>query len=142
MRYLTILLLLAIAVPAPAENGPKSTSIYTAGAQSSDALRLQNLEIGADGSVRGTLVSQSSNVIRDVKLLVNHVWHWKDEKHPGDDSPGRSTYYHITGDVPALGTLPFSYTPSPPLLQRDDGTFVTTVDISTYTEVEYHRELR
>ena len=142
MRSALIILLFVAAAPALAQDGPKSTSIYTAGAHTSNALRLQNLDIAADGVVRGMLASQSSSVIREVTLLVHHTWNWQNEMRPGDDSPGRSTYVHISGDVPALGTLHFEYVPSPPLPERNDGTFTTSVDISAYTEVDYHKELR
>jgi len=88
-----------------------------------------------DGAVSAVLINQSKRRVRDVKLLVHHTWLWRDERHPGEDSPGRSEYYVVQGDVPAGGRLPFTYQPSPPLPNRSDGHFETSVEVVGLTEV-------
>jgi hypothetical protein len=88
-----------------------------------------------DGAVSGVLVNKSAHPIREVELLIDHVWLWSDERHPGEDNPGRSEYYTVHGEVPPRGSLPFTYHPSPPLPHRTDGHFETSVRIAGLIEV-------
>jgi len=99
-------------------------------------LELRDLAVGGDGSVTGTVVNGSGSVIKDVELLVTHVWSWSDERHPGKDNPGRSSFVRVSGELSANGSLPFSYTPNPPLPRRADGSFQTTAAVQSFTEVE------
>ncbi|MBI3785600.1 MAG: hypothetical protein HY270_19580 [Deltaproteobacteria bacterium] len=69
--------------------------------------------------------------------MIRHAWLWKNERHPGSDNPGRTDRYVVPGEVPAGGTLPFSYTIEPPLPNRSDGHFVTTVELVGLTEVGF-----
>jgi len=145
--------LLALGVAATLSSGAVSRAIEdeplepTNGAlqpnqPSRHSVRLQDVRFGGDGSVKGVLVNQSSDVVRDVRILVRYDWRWQDERNPGEDSPGRSMYFTIAGDVPALGSLPFEYAPTPPLPVRADGTFAPAVEIAGYTEVRYKKVLR
>jgi len=106
------------------------------------SIRLQDVRFAGDGSVNGVLVNQSSDVVRDVRILVRYDWRWQDERNPGEDSPGRSEFVTIAGDVPALGSLPFEYAPTTSLPVRTDGTFAPSVEIAGYTEVRYKKVLR
>jgi hypothetical protein len=106
------------------------------------SVRLQDVRFAGDGSLKGLLVNQSGDVVRDVRLLVRYDWRWQNERHPGEDSPGRSQYVTISSDVPALGSLPFEYAPAPPLPLRTDGSFAPSVEIAGYTEVRLKKVLR
>ena len=108
----------------------------------SHSVKLENVRFGPDGSIAGDLVNKSSELVRDVRLLVRYDWRWEDERNPGEDSPGRSLYVTVGGDLPALGTLPFEYTPSPPLPSRDDGRFAPSVEVAGYTEVRFKKVIR
>jgi hypothetical protein len=99
-------------------------------------LELRDLAIRSDGSVTGTVVNDSGNAIKDVELLVSHIWSWSDERHPGTDNPGRSSFVRISGELSANGSQRFSYTPSPPLPTRADGSFETTAAVQSFSEVE------
>jgi|SRR5579862_4451308 len=88
-----------------------------------------------DSIVSGVLVNNSPRLLRDVRLMVHHTWHWKNERHPGDDNPGRTEDLTITGEASPGGTLPFTYNLKQPLPQRNDGHFVTTADVIGFTEV-------
>jgi hypothetical protein len=87
------------------------------------------------GVVSGVLVNKSAHPIREVELLIDHAWLWRDERHPGEVNPGRSEYYTVHGEVSPHGSLPFTYHPSPPLPRRDDGHFETSVQIVGFVEV-------
>jgi len=88
-----------------------------------------------DSAVQGVIVNQSSRLLRDVKVVIHHNWLWKNERHPGDENPGRSEYYTVPGEVAAGGSLPFTYHLDPPLPQRADGHFVTSAEVISFTEV-------
>lgn len=79
--------------------------------------------------VSGVLVNLSSKVLRGVKVRIDRAWHWTDERHPGEDSPGRSNVYDVPGDIPPGGRLTFTYRAESPLPQRSDGRFDTSVAV-------------
>ena len=88
-------------------------------------------------TITGTIVNNSHRPLREVRLLIRHGWLWKNERHPGTDNPGRTDRYVVPGEVPAGGSLPFTYVLDPPLPDRQDGHFVTTVELVGFTEVGF-----
>jgi hypothetical protein len=87
--------------------------------------------------VTGTIVNLSHRALRDVRLLIRHAWLWRDERNPGHDNPGRTEAHIVPEEIPAGGTYRLAYTISPPLPDRNDGRFVTTVEIVGFTEVGF-----
>jgi len=102
--------------------------------QSSRVLVLNNVS-AQDGVVSGELRNNSSNLVRDVQLLIRYEWLWKNEFHPGKDDPGSSVYYNVPGEIPPGGTARFQYTPNPPLPKRTDGSFQISASVAGFTEV-------
>jgi hypothetical protein len=90
-----------------------------------------------DAAVSGLIVNNSPRLVRDVKVIVRHTWLWKNERHPGDESPGRSEEFAVPGEAPPGGTLPFKYDLAAPLPARADGHFVTSAEVISFTEVGY-----
>lgn len=88
-----------------------------------------------DSRVTATLVNRSASRITDVQIVVRHAFLWNDERRPGTDNPGRTEYYRVLGDIEPHGSLAFEYQPDPPLPQRSDGTFRTSIEIAAFTEV-------
>ena len=88
-----------------------------------------------DSAVSGVIVNNSSRLLRDVKVIIRHAWTWKNERHPGDDNPGRAEYFTIPGEVAPGGSLPFTYRLNQPLPKRTDGHFVTSASVISFTEV-------
>jgi hypothetical protein len=88
-----------------------------------------------DGTVSGTVVNTTGRTLEHVKLVIEHQWLWRDELHPGTDSPGRVDYYTLPGAIPPHGQVPFTYRPSEPLPERSDGHFVTSVGVASVEEV-------
>ena len=88
-----------------------------------------------DGVVSGEIVNNSSQVLRDVELQIRYIWHWKDEKRPGKDAPGRTAYYRLEKEIAPGASASFTYTPTPPLPSRPDGYFETAVSVAGYTEI-------
>jgi hypothetical protein len=95
---------------------------------------IRDATIGDDGAVSGTLVNTSGHRLQEVRLLVRHDWLWRDEFHPGADSPGTAGYYVVPQEIPPGGSVSFSYRPDPPLPRRSDGTFQTTVEVAGLLE--------
>lgn len=103
--------------------------------QLSYAVDLENLSSQPNGAVSGKLANRTGYVIRDVKLMIDYAWIWRDDFKPGEDSPGRTVYTTVQGDIGPHGETNFSFEPSPPLASRDDGYFKPEVRIVGYTQM-------
>jgi hypothetical protein len=88
-----------------------------------------------DSTVSGVIVNTSPRLLRDVKVMIRHTWQWKNERHPGNDNPGRAEQVTVPGEVPPSGSLPFTFQLKAPLPQRTDGHFITSAEITGFTEV-------
>jgi len=129
---------LATAAPAgahPDHSGAPRGTLSDSGTRRS--VEVKNLRFAPGGSLDGTLVNRSGDVLRQIRLLIRYDWIWDNERNPGDNSPARSFYHTLPSELPALGTLGFSFTPSPPLPVRSDGKFVASVEIARFTQVKY-----
>ena len=76
-----------------------------------------------EDTIIGTLINRGGDDVRDVRLLIDVAFLWKDELHPGDDSPGRSAVLTVAGPIAPHGQLAFEFTPTPPLADRSDGRY-------------------
>jgi hypothetical protein len=102
--------------------------------QMSRLVEVQDVRASGD-TVSGTVVNASGKPVRDVQLLVKYVWLWNDERHPGNDSPGRADYYTLPGELAPGERRDFTYRPDEPLPHRRDGRFNPTVQVSGAMEV-------
>ena len=137
MRYLCMLTCAAAIATcvdvAPRTAGAADRALI--GDEAADSVLLRDVVARDDGGVTGVVVNRSTRLVRDVRLLIRHGWLWKNERHPGDDSPGRVAYHLVPADVPPGGNIEFRYHPDPPLPDRSDGRFETTVEVVGSTEV-------
>src|SRR5262245_24788841 len=89
-----------------------------------------------DGTIAGEIRNRSPNTLRDVQLFIRYTFLWKNEFHPGTDDPSAAFYPTISGDIAPGGSLPFKFTPSPPMPRRSDGSFEgPSVSIAGFTQV-------
>lgn len=88
-----------------------------------------------DGTVSGVLVNKSSHPVRDVELLVERTFFWKNEFKPGNDSPSRSAVFKVPEQIPPGGSAPFTYHASSSLPERADGYFQTSVKVVGFSQV-------
>jgi hypothetical protein len=95
---------------------------------------LENLTI-RDGEVSGRLVNHSSQSIFGIQLQVLYSWRWNNDFRPGADDPGRADTFTIDREILPKQSLPFHYTPSPPLPVRKDGSFEITVKVIGFTKI-------
>lgn len=98
-------------------------------------LELVGLAIHNDGSIDGAVANRSDTAIDDVDLVVSHTFSWSDERHPGEDDPGRASHVRVAGVIASQASLSFSYVPVPSLPARSDGSFTTTVAVQSFREV-------
>jgi hypothetical protein len=104
--------------------------------QADSVLRIENVAAQPDGSVSGVIRNNSKNTVRDVQLFIRSTFLWKDEFHPGKESPSVASYPTISGEIAPGGSLPFKFTPTPPLPKRTDGRFEEpSVSIAGFTQI-------
>ena len=104
--------------------------------QANSVLTIEKVAAQPDGTVTGEIRNNSKNTVRDVQLFIRHTFLWKDEFHPGTESPSAAFYPTISGDIAPGGSLPFKFTPTPPLAKRTDGRFeAPSVSIAGFTQV-------
>jgi len=89
-----------------------------------------------DNMVLGELRNTSSHRVRDVELLIRHIWHWNNEFRPGANPPGAADYYTISTEIPSGATARFTYRVPSPLPARSDGYFETVVTVAGFTEIK------
>jgi hypothetical protein len=68
--------------------------------------------------VTGVLVNLSSKPVRSIQVRIDRSWLWTNERHPGEDNPGRSVVYTVPDEIAPGGRLPFTYRPDAPLPER------------------------
>jgi hypothetical protein len=104
--------------------------------QTGSVLAIEKLGVQGDGTVTGEIRNNSRNTIRDVQLFIRYTFLWKNEYHPGKESPSAGFYPTVSGEIAPGGSLPFKFMPTPPLPKRTDGRFAApSVSIAGFTQV-------
>lgn len=78
-------------------------------------------------TVSGLLVNETDDQLEDVRLLIADDFLWRDEFHPGANSPAQAHSFVVAGPIPPHGRVPFTFQRPAPLESRDDGRFTTEV---------------
>jgi len=89
-----------------------------------------------DSVMAGEIVNHLSHRVRDVELLIRHIWHWNNEFRPGENPPGAADFYTISTEIPSGATERFTYSMPMPLPVRADGYFETVVTVAGFTEIK------
>jgi len=110
--------LLAITPLAPAA----TTTVEIADGDANSLVTVADMSRRED-KIIGTLVNRGGDEVRDIRLLIDVAFLWKNELHPGEDSPGRSAVLTVAGPIAPHGRLAFEFTPTPPLAERSDGRY-------------------
>lgn len=85
--------------------------------------------------VSGEIVNQTPHIVRDIELLIQFHWLWKNEFKPGKDLPGRTDILKIDKELKPGEAVSFRYIPDPPLTKRDEGWFEPEVTLGGFTVV-------
>lgn len=84
-------------------------------------------------TVEATVRNAGVRPLRNVRLLVECVYHWPDEHHPGDVSPGRAWTHVVPGPIaPGATETVISAPPDGP--PSSPGTFEARVRVLGFTE--------
>ena len=87
------------------------------------------------GSISGVVVNKTDQLVRDVRILIQKDWRWKDELHPGSDDPGWSAYYSLSKEVEPGESVGFTFEPPKPSPERSDGTYALRASVAGFTRV-------
>jgi hypothetical protein len=104
--------------------------------QAASVLAIEKVATRPDGTVTGEIRNNSKNTVRDVQLFIRYTFLWKDEYHPGKQSPSESFVHSIPGEIPPGKSVPFNFTRAQPLPKRADGQFLPpSVSVAGFTQV-------
>jgi hypothetical protein len=96
---------------------------------------IEKLSVKEDGTVSGEVRNRSAHTLRDVEILIRYTWLWDNEFRPGSNDPSTAYIYRLPQEIPPNGTVPFTFSPSPPLPKVSGGRFVTSVSVAGFAEV-------
>jgi hypothetical protein len=131
----TILVSLLLGVVLAPWPKPSFSQTVASQEQAGSVLAIDKVTV-QDGTIAGEIRNMSKNTVRDVQLFIRYTWLWSNEFHPGKDSPSEVFYPTVSGDIAPGGSMPFKFTPSPPLPKRTDGRFARpTVSVAGFTQV-------
>ena len=103
--------------------------------EASRALSFEKLDVNPT-RISGVIANKTPHTIKDVQLMIQYHWLWKDERNPGHDSPGRTVIIPLIEQQLEPGeSHQFSYTPEFSLPSRNDGYFMPEVDVAAFTTV-------
>ena len=77
--------------------------------------------------VLGRVVNQTDDQIEQVRLLVTDQFLWRNERHPGSESPAEAYVITVPGPIPPHDAATFTFERPSPLPERRDGEFSTEV---------------
>ena len=106
--------------------------------EASRALSFEKLDVNPS-RISGVITNKTPHTIKDVQLMVQYHWLWKDERNPGADSPGRTVILPLNEQLEPGESHRFTYTPEFSLPSRDDGYFMPEVDVAAFTTVVQQR---
>lgn len=106
--------------------------------EASRALSFEKLDVNPS-KISGVITNKTPHTIKDVQLMVQYHWLWKDERNPGKDSPGRTVILPLNEQLEPGESHRFTYTPEFSLPSRDDGYFMPEVDVAAFTTVVQQR---
>jgi hypothetical protein len=90
-------------------------------------VRVEGVRTRGD-EVEGRVVNETGDQLEDVRLMVSDQFLWRNERHPGEDSPSAAHAVTVPGPIPPHGSAAFSFRRPSPLPDRRDGQFVTDVE--------------
>jgi hypothetical protein len=102
--------------------------------EASRVLSFEKLDVNPS-KISGVIANKTPHTIKDVELMIQYHWLWKDERNPGKDSPGRTVIIPLNEQIEPGESHRFSYTPPFSLPSRNDGYFMPEVDVAAFTTV-------
>lgn len=128
LSFYTVLIFAFLSLSTPASAQRVETG------QQAGPVSIRNIVVN-NQVISGEVVNGSPHSVRDVELLFQYHWLWKNEFKPGDDSPGRVIYFSLNKELRPGESSSFTYTPQPSLPSRTDGQFMVEVSVASFAEV-------
>lgn len=97
-------------------------------------LALEKVAVSND-IVSGEIHNRGPYVVRDAQLLIRYIWLWDDERNPGKNDPSTSAYHTLPSEIRPGGSVPFTFTPSPPLAKASGGRYEVSVTVAGFAQV-------
>lgn len=91
-----------------------------------DVVRVEDVR-SDDNTVSGRVTNQTDDALENVRLLISDQFLWRNERHPGENSPSDAHDYVVPGPIPPHGAVTFEFRRPSPLPDRHDGEFKTDV---------------
>ena len=133
MRLRTLSILAAMVVSSPGLDVASAQTVLSS-QEASKALSFEKLDVKRS-KISGVIANETPHTIRDIQLMVQYHWLWKDERNPKQDSPGRTVIISLNEQLEPGESHSFSYTPQFSLPSRNDGYFMPEVDVASFTTV-------
>lgn len=127
LRALALALALAAGVPAAA-------GVHLVGGPSEVPIAVEVTESTPEW-VSFQLTNLSERPVRDMAVVISHVFRWDDEFRPGADNPSRAATYEVPVPLAPQETQQVTFALAPPLAPRDDGRFEVGVSVLRWTAV-------
>ena len=133
MRLRTLAIFATMIFISPALDSAGAETVLSS-QEASRALSFEKLDVNAT-KISGVIANKTPHTIKDVQLMIQYHWLWKDEQNPGQDSPGRTVIIPLNEQLEPGESHSFSYTPQFSLPARNDGYFMPEVDVAGFTTV-------
>ncbi len=101
--------------------------------EAAKSVALEKVDVSPVG-VSGIVVNKTPHTIRNVEVLVQYHWLWKNEFKPGTDSPGRTAVVRLNQELSPGQSAPFRHSLEAGA-DRKDGHFAPEVTIGAFTVV-------
>jgi hypothetical protein len=88
-----------------------------------------------DGAIEALLTNHGLRELHDLRLQIEYVYHWPDEMHPGDESPGRAWSHVLPGPLAPGASERLVFHPPGGLPTAPGGRFEPKVTVVGFTEV-------
>ena len=89
----------------------------------------------SENRLLGEITNSSPLRVRDISLMVQQIWRWKDALIPKMEAPLNAFLLTLKKDLLPGETVTFSSAVSVPETDRADGHFVTDVSVAAFTMV-------
>ncbi len=109
MRFLTLAILTTMVFISPGLDSARAETVLSS-QDASRALSFEKLDVNPS-KISGVIANKTPHTIKDVQLMIQYHWLWKDERNPGQDSPGRTVIIPLKEQLEPGELQPFSYTP-------------------------------
>lgn len=92
------------------------------------AVAVSEVQVSGD-AIEAILTNRGARELREVRLLIDYVYHWPDEMHPGDVSPGKVWSHVVPGPLPPGATERLRFSPPGGLPTAPEGRFEPRIEV-------------